>query len=227
MKNKQVLVVAAHPDDEVLGCGGTLSRHISSGDAVSVLIIAEGVTSRKLEEEINNEKLNELNEASKKSAKTLGIYDLNYLGYPDNKLDSIIFLDVVKSIEFYINKIKPDIVYTHFDNDLNIDHKITSDAVLTACRPINDCSVKTIYAYETLSSTEWYNTSTNNFKPNHFVDISDHLETKLNALKAYEQEMRSFPHPRSYKSIKALAEYRGSTVGYMAAEAFMLIRHQY
>ena len=225
MENRKILVVAAHPDDEVLGCGGTLLRHASSGDTVSALIVAEGITSRLSVDDAKQ--LGELRKASNKSADILGLSEITYLGYPDNKLDSITFLDIVQSIESYVHKIKPDIIYTHFDNDLNIDHKITSNAVLTACRPINKCSVKFIYAFETLSSTEWYNTSSQNFRPNHFVNISKHLESKINALKAYDIEMRAFPHPRSYKSVKALAEFRGSIVGYNAAEAFMVIRSQY
>ena len=217
--NKKILVVAAHPDDEVLGCGGTMARHASNGDKVHVLFMSAGVGSR---ENIKNDEVNERRICAKQASKILGSQSPQFLNFPDNRMDSISLLDVVKSIELVIQEIGPDVVYTHHIGDLNIDHQITHKAVLTACRPQPESSVKEIYSFEVLSSTEW---STNNpFIPNYFVDISDTLELKISAVKAYNSELRTFPHARSIESVKALAKYRGASVGIRAAEAFKVER---
>ena len=217
--NKKILVVAAHPDDEVLGCGGTMARHASNGDKVHVLFMSAGVGSR---ENVKNDEINERRICAKQASKILGSQSPQFLNFPDNRMDSISLLDVVKSIELVIQEIGPDVVYTHHIGDLNIDHQITHKAVLTACRPQPESSVKEIYSFEVLSSTEW---STNNpFIPNYFVDISDTLELKVSAIKAYNSELRTFPHARSIESIKALAKYRGASMGIRAAEAFKVER---
>ena len=222
-----ILVVAAHPDDEVLGCGGTIVKHINQGDEVHVLILAEGITSRDTKRDRSNskEELSELGIAAHKAHKIMGTSSLKLLDYADNRMDSVDLLDIVKTVEEEVKEKKPKIVYTHHHGDLNIDHQITHQAVLTACRPDPDQSVRKILAFEVQSSTDWQSQIANKiFTPNHYINISDYLDFKLKALEAYSSEMRSWPHSRSIKAVEHLALWRGSTVGIEAAESFQLIR---
>lgn len=226
--NRKVLVVAAHPDDEVLGVGGTIVRHAKNGDAIHIMIMAEGITSRTMRRDVDfsKDKLEELHSKSHEVAKMLGAEKLTMCKFPDNRMDSVDLLDVVKEIEKEVDSFKPEVVYTHHAGDVNVDHTVTHNAVITACRSLPDCSVRTILFFETLSSTEWQmQTSDKIFYPNWFVDISDCLEQKQTALKLYESEMRSFPHPRSYEAVEHLAKYRGCIIGCDTAEAFMLGRN--
>ena len=226
MKNK-VLVVAAHPDDEVLGCGGTIAKHCENGDEVNVIILAEGLTSRD-EKRNRNAKVKELNLLKKQSIeanKILGVKDLKFFDFPDNRMDSVDLLDVVKVVENCIKKFKSSIIYTHHSGDVNIDHRIIHDAVVAACRPIPNHSVKNLLFFEVASSTEWQvNNSYSSFVPNWFVDISQTLDLKLKALEKYKSEMRDFPHARSLQALEYLAKWRGVSVGVAAAESFMLGR---
>lgn len=216
-----VLVIAAHPDDEVLGLGGTIARHARSGDNINVLIVAEGATSRPDE---TQEDVSALRQAATQAAKVLGAQEPVFLCLPDNRLDSMDLLDVIQAIEKQAGIFKPDIVYTHHGGDLNLDHQIVHRAVITALRPLPDSPVKAIYGFETLSSTEWASPSVGPaFRPNRFVDVTDTLADKIKALDCYEMEMRDFPHPRSTQAIKSLASLRGSHVGVTAAEAFEVI----
>lgn len=215
---KSILIVAAHPDDEVLGCGGTIAKHTAAGDVVNILIVAEGATSR---DDHNQKIVATLKESAAKAALILGAKPPIMLGLPDNRLDSMDRLDVVKVIENHIKNISPNTVYTHHGGDLNIDHRTVHEAVITACRPVPGSSVRKILSFETLSSTEWASPSIGKmFCPNHFVHISDQMKTKIRATEAYETEMRPFPHARSLKSLEALARLRGSQVGVEEAEAF-------
>ncbi len=216
----KILVVAAHPDDEVLGCSGTIARHVSDGDKVHMVFMSDGVTSR-MGVELNEVEVRK--QAAKDASNILGIVESpRFLGFPDNRMDTVALLDVVQTLEQVINEIGPEVIYTHHLGDLNIDHKITHQAVMTACRPKPEFCVREIYSFEVLSSTEW---STNNpFIPNYFVDISDMLELKISAIKAYNSELCVFPHARSVESIKALAIYRGASAGLNAAEAFKIER---
>ena len=218
--NKKVLIIVAHPDDEILGCGGTIARHIESQDDVHVIFTSDGVTSRR---NVNHKEVSKRKQNAKNASDILGVKNKPiFLGFPDNRMDTIALLEVVQALELVINKIKPKIVYTHHSGDLNIDHQITHQAVITACRPQPGFSVEEIYSFEVLSSTEW---STNNtFIPNYFVDISSVLELKMSAIKAYNDELRDFPHARSIESITALAKYRGASMGMTAAEAFKIER---
>lgn len=220
---KNVLVVAAHPDDEALGCGGTMAKHADAGDEVNVIFLADGVSARdsaKTEIELANR-----NSAASDACKMLGVNKAYTLGFPDNRMDTIALLDIVKEVEKVIDEIRPEVIYTHHAGDLNIDHQIAQQAVMTACRPQPDFCVREIYRFEVLSSTEWSAPdATNVFIPNKFVDISDTIEKKLEALKCYQEEMRNFPHSRSLQSIEALAKYRGASVGKHAAEAFYVSR---
>lgn len=218
---KKILVIAAHADDEALGCGGTIARHVSQGDNVSVVFIADGVTSR-----INagQQESEQRETAAKQALQVLGITQSYALGFPDNRLDAVPLLDIVQQLEKIIFKIQPDIIYTHHIGDLNIDHQITHQAVMTACRPQPDFCVKEIYSFEVLSSTEWQTPNYHPFLPNVFVDITEYIEAKRQALKAYSMEMRQPPHTRSIENSIKLAEVRGASVGLHYAEAFMLIR---
>jgi LmbE family N-acetylglucosaminyl deacetylase len=218
---ERVLIVAAHPDDEVLGVGGAAARHAAAGDVVSALIVAEGATSRDVRAAGD---LEALRDAAHRAAEALGCRGPRFGGLPDNKLDSVPLLDVVKLIEGAVAELDPTIIYTHHQGDLNIDHEVVARAVATACRPLPDSRVKAIFAFETPSSTEWHDSGGLPFRPCHFVDISAFMDAKMAALTHYRREMRPFPHARSVDSVKALAAWRGASVGIAAAEAFSVVR---
>jgi LmbE family N-acetylglucosaminyl deacetylase len=222
-----VLAVAAHPDDEILGVGATLARHAAHGDVVHILILADGATARDPEGDPNSrpDEVRALREATRSAAGIIGAEPPRFAGLPDNRMDSIDLLEVIKSVEQVVSEVRPGIVYTHHGGDLNVDHRITHEAVITACRPLPDAPVRAIYGFETLSSTEWASPDSGSpFRPQLFVDVTDQLETKLEALAAYAMEMRPFPHPRSAEAVTALARLRGATAGVAAAEAFHVLR---
>ena len=218
--SKIILVVAAHTDDEAMGCGGTIARHIAEGDEVHLLFMTDGVGSREV---LAEEVIDRLN-AAQQATQTLGVSSYTNLSFPDNRMDAVPLLDIVKEVEANISEIKPEIIYTHHIGDLNIDHQVTHKAVMTACRPQPGFSVKTIYAFEVLSSTEWQTPNLVPFVPNVFINITDYLSTKINVCNAYYEEMREVPHSRSLQHIELLAKHRGYSIGVDAAEAFMLIR---
>lgn len=219
--SKTILVVAAHSDDEVLGCGGAIAKHVGNGDTVYAVFLADGVSSR---QNTSSKDTQDRNVAAKKAHRILGIEKSYMLGFPDNRMDSLPILDIVQKLECILEEVQPQLVYTHHIGDLNIDHRVTHQAVLTACRPVPNASVREIYAFEVLSSTEWNTPGLNPFIPNVFIDISKFLETKINAIKAYELEMRDEPHSRSIINTRRLAQFRGSSVGVAAAESFSLVR---
>ena len=216
----KVLVVAAHSDDEVLGCGGTIAKHVCQGDDVCVVFMTNGVTSRK--ESPKDIKLRKY--ASISALKALGVSRHSQFDFPDNRMDTVALLDIVKAIENVVVDFEPTIVYTHSLHDLNIDHQITNKAVMTVCRPQTSSTVEKILAFEVLSSSEWNSPSALSFKPQYIVDISEHWNAKINALKCYNDEIRNFPHSRSYKTVEALATLRGGTNGFDKAEAFFVER---
>lgn len=225
---KKVCVFAAHPDDEVLGCGGTIARHVKSGDQVSVVIFAEGITSRdsKRDTEKRHEELYSLHQAVHAANKVLGVSSVQIHSFPDNRMDSVELIEVVKLVESTVNEHQPEIIYTHHIGDLNIDHQIVHRAVITACRPQGNLNVESLLCFEVPSSTEWQiPNSSLSFTPNWWVNITDHLSTKLKALRCYETEMRTWPHPRSYQGVEHLAKWRGCSVGMDCAEAFILNRN--
>lgn len=217
--SKNVLVVAAHPDDEALGCGGTIARHAANGDDVSVVFMADGVSARGSADE---ETWSQRERATNEAQSILGLQKVYHLGLPDNQLDTMPLLEVVQKLEALLDELKPELIYTHHSDDLNIDHRITHQAVLTACRPIPGQTVREIYAFEVLSATEW---GLAEFTPNVFIDIAPYLDTKLAALSAYACEMRPEPHARSLVNVRRQAELRGASVGLWAAESFCLVRH--
>jgi len=217
----KILVVAAHPDDEVLGCGGTLRMHVQQGDQVDVLFMTDGEAART---GVDAYKAINRQQCALNAAKILGLNSVNFLKFPDNAMDQISLLSIVKELEKEISKIQPQTIYTHFCNDLNIDHRITLQAVLTACRPQPNQSVKRIYSFEIPSSSEWAAHNTPPFSPNVFVDVSSIQKEFELALSCYEAELRDFPHSRSIQAIQALRTWRGACVGVFYAEAFMLER---
>ena len=219
---KNVLVVAAHPDDEVLGCGGTIAKY-SKDNNIYLVILGEGISSRYIQRnEVKKKELLQLRKDSQKVGELLGIKEIFFFALPDNRFDTVSFLDIVKKVEEIIKKIKPEIIYTHYSGDLNIDHRLTFQAVLTATRPVKGCSVKEIYSFEIPSSTEWAYPDT--FRPNVFIDVTKTINKKIKALKRYKSEVKKFPHPRSEKAIKNIAGRWGSLAGLKYAEAFEMIR---
>ena len=218
---KTVLVVAAHADDEALGCGGTIARHVEEGDAVHLVLMADGVNSRR---ETSETDFARRIEASKRVQSILGISSSQSLELPDNQMDSAPLLEIVQKLEPILEEIQPSVVYTHHYGDLNIDHRLTHVAVMTVCRPVPGSSVREIYGFEVLSSTEWATQQGSPFLPNYFVDITQQLQTKLDALEAYAEEMRKTPHSRSMAHVEVLAHHRGYSIGVDAAEAFELYR---
>jgi N-acetylglucosamine malate deacetylase 1 len=224
----KILVVAAHPDDEVLGCGATIAKHSKNGDEVHILIIAEGITSRDANRNVSNRfnDLATLKKSANHAKEILGASSLSIKKYPDNRLDSIDLLDIIKIIESHIQKYKVNIVYTHNAGDLNIDHKIVHDAVVVACRPIPGAVTKMILFFEVPSSTEWQISNTiPPFSPNWFVDVKETFDIKLKALECYSGELREWPHPRSYDGVRHLACWRGASIGVEYAEAFVFGRN--
>lgn len=221
----KILVVAAHSDDEALGCGGTIARHRLCGDEVKVVFLTDGVGSR---ENVANASLEERKResASESALSVLGVNDYCNLQLPDNAIDTVARLDLNRNLERNCSEYDPDIIYTHHGGDLNIDHRRALEAVMTVWRPQPGVSVEAIYTFEVLSSTGWAGvSSTAPFVPNHFVDISgEFLHLKMKAIEAYELEMREFPHARSREAIRALAMTRGSQIGVSAAEAFCVER---
>jgi N-acetylglucosamine malate deacetylase 1 len=219
----RILTVAAHPDDETLGAGGTMARLAAASHEVHVCILTEGVTARHRHVDLQQE-------CAVRACEILGVSDVVFCGLPDQRLDSLPLLDVITPIEKCIGEIRPDLVFTHFSQDANQDHRAAFQATLVATRPMADSSVATVLCYETASSTEWAPPFPGSvFSPNLFVDISTTLLVKLDALRAYEHtfagEMRAFPHPRSYQALEASCRRNGATAGVDAAEAFMLVRH--
>ncbi len=224
---QRILIVAAHPDDEVLGCGGTIARHADAGDQVQVLIVAEGATSRqgKRDRDVVAGDLSALAKAAQTAGAILGVAGVELLDLPDNRLDSLDRLDLIKQIEERITRHQPQVVYVHHAGDVNIDHKRLHEAVVTACRPTPGQPVRRLLSYEVASSTEWQPPgSAPAFQPNWFVDIADQWPRKRQALEAYAAEMRPWPHARSIAALEHLARWRGAQVGVEAAEAFCLLR---
>lgn len=222
----KLLVIAAHPDDEVLGCGGTIARYANEGHEVFVAILGEGITSRFDENTHETEVLLEkLHEKARKVSALLGVKELFQYSFPDNMFDTVPLLQIVKQLEELIEKLKPQAIYTHHNGDLNIDHSVTFRAVMTATRPVVGASVKSLYTFEVPSSTEWsFSQFPEMFKPNVFVDITDTIDLKIKAMALYDSEMRQFPHPRSSDALRAVSKKWGSTAGLFSAEAFQLIR---
>lgn len=221
----KVLVIVAHPDDEILGVGGTIRKHVDNGDLVNCLILGEGLTSRKgKRSDTDKFSITSLHEDAKIAGKILGFEQIYFESLPDNRFDSIELLNIIKIVEKYVDELKPNIIYTHHRGDRNIDHRLTYEAVLTACRPVGEYSVKEIYSFETPSSTEWdFTYKSNSFMPNVFIDIEGTIQNKLEAMKCYVTEIKDYPHPRSLEALSIIAKRWGIVVGKKYVEAFELI----
>lgn len=221
-QSKKILVIVAHPDDETLGPGGTIARHTSEGDTIYGISMTDGISARGLK----NKKKSQIRfKASINAAKHIGLNWIKKARFPDNSMDKIPLLEIIKVIEEVKLKIKPTLIYTHSSADLNIDHRIVSEATLSAFRPQTNELWEEIRAFETPSATDYGHKSiTGNFYPNLYVDITNTWNIKLKALNEYKIEMRGAPHSRSIDGLKNLAEYRGNQVGLKFAEAFEILR---
>jgi LmbE family N-acetylglucosaminyl deacetylase len=221
----RIFVVAAHPDDEMLGCGGTLARLRAQGANITILLLGEGPLARETEKEEHAAVSSHAAQSALAAAACLDIKDVRFANLPDNRFDTVPLLDIVRIIETCAADVQPGCVFTHHAGDLNMDHHITHRAVMTAFRPLPGTTPPTLLSFEVLSSTEYSSSSlAESFQPNVYVDISSYLEVKQRALKAYASEMRPWPHPRSYEAVEHLAKLRGSQCGKDVAEAFMLCR---
>ncbi len=230
LRNKKILIVVAHPDDEILGLGGTMNRLITDYNVeTKVIILGEGITSRSDKRDLSkwSQQLETHKSNIFEAASCIGYHEVKTFDYPDNRFDSVDVLDIIKTIEIEIKEFSPQVIFTHHLGDLNIDHQITFQAVTTATRPMKDEIVKTIICFETPSGTEWIpSTDFRKFNPNMYVEISlSNLNSKIKAMESYDYEKRKFPHPRSPESLKILAQYRGINVGYELAESFSIIRN--
>lgn len=222
---KNVLIVAAHPDDELLGVGGTVRRLTDEGICVRAVILAEGLTSRgDRRVDTARSELEELQKDACAAANEVGYTSIDFCGFPDNRMDEVDLLDIVKVVSKFVEKYQPDTIFTHHHGDLNIDHQRTCETVLTACRPVGHYCVKRIYSFETPSSTEWNYRYNEPFCPNVFFDVTDTLEAKIRGMACYRTESAEYPHPRSAEALRTLGRYRGSNVGFEMAEAFVLLR---
>ena len=212
---KSVLVIAAHPDDELLGCGGTVALHTQAGDNVVSVIACEGESLRYGVGQVGQA------EHMRLAAETLGVRDVRLLGFPDQRLDTITLTDLIHPLEQIVREVRPSIVYGQHGGDVNRDHELLFKALLVATRP-TESFIETVYAFDTASSTEWAYPRT--FIPDTWVDISSTLDVKLSAMACYESELRPYPHPRSLKALEYRARAFGNQVCMEAAEVFMTVR---
>jgi len=221
MAERGVAVIVAHPDDEVLLAGGAIANHADAGESVRVLILSTGATARPGDQDAMVERLRR---QALEAGKILGASSVKFGEFPDNRMDTVALLDIVRAVEGFLSEAPSDLVYTHHSGDLNIDHRIVHQAVVTAVRPLPGQTVAEILAGETNSATEWAGPGFVSFQPTDFFDIGATLERKVRALECYESELRQWPHPRSADGVRALARWRGCQVGIDAAEAFMQVR---
>lgn len=216
----RILVIAAHPDDEVLGCGGVIARHVAQGDQVSVAVVTRGDPTV-----FTADYVAQVNQEYRAAQAVLGVDDLHYLDFPAPKLDMVPGHELADALRRLIRTLAAEVVYFPHRGDIHADHQAVFQATLVAARPIQNCPVRRLLSYETLSETEWAAPFGDDaFIPTVFVDISTTLPRKLEAMRCYTSQLTEFPHPRSLAAIEALARFRGATVGVSAAEAFMLVR---
>ncbi|HEY2804759.1 MAG TPA: PIG-L deacetylase family protein [Gemmatimonadales bacterium] len=211
----RVLVIAAHPDDELLGCGGTVALHARAGDKVTSVIVCEGESLRYGPDGVGQ------SDHIRRAAATLGVDDVRTLGFPDQRLDTMTLCDIITPLEAVVRDVEPDMVYCQFGGDINRDHQLLFKAALVATRP-TAASINTVYAFDTASSTEW--AYPRSFTADTWVDISSTLETKLAAMSCYESEVREYPHPRSICALRHRAKAWGNQQLLDAAEVFMTVR---
>ena len=218
---KNVVAIMAHPDDEVLGCGATLSRFAREGCNTHILILATGLTSRG---NVDIKQIRDLQDEAKSAARCLGAKSISFENFPDNKMDTIPLLEIIKKVENFIYSKSPDIIFTHHSGDLNIDHQITQRSVLTATRSLPGSKNREIYATEILSSTE-FNNPENRIRPDCYFTVSKKdVNASLKALACYKSEIRISPHPRSIEIMKSHLNVRGSECGFEYAECFEVLK---
>ena len=220
IKKEKILVVAAHPDDEILGCGGSIIKYKETHE-IEVIFMTDGVSSRGR----NKTKALRRRKNCVDLFSFLKLKKPTFFNFPDNQIDKIPLLKIVKKIEKKIKSYKPHTIFTHYSGCLNIDHRKTFEAVITACRPLSGSSVKKILSFEILSSTEWSHFKNKSFQPNYFINISKEFKQKIKCLNFYKSEIRKYPHSRSLKAVEALAKFRGVSSGNNYAEAFYLNRY--
>ncbi|QTL99734.1 PIG-L family deacetylase [Iocasia frigidifontis] len=220
---KKVLVIAAHPDDEVLGVGGTIIKLVEKDYEIYTYILTDGSSTQYYGD---TKKLNQKKEETFKANDILGVKEVIFGNLPDMKLDTISHVKINNEIEKITNKIEPEIIFTHHSGDVNKDHKLIFESTLVVCRPLPGNNIKKIYSYEVPSSTEWGDNKTKDyFIPNIYVTLNKkQINKKCLAMEKYKTELRDYPHPRSLKSIINCSQHRGNQVGYDYAESFILIR---
>lgn len=228
-RNKKIMIVVAHPDDELLGLGATMHKLIDEYDVQThVVILGEGITSRgnKRDPVLWNKELKIHKQNIKDAQAAIGYHSVNTYDFPDNRFDTVALLDLIKVIEKEKKQFQPEIIFTHHGGDLNIDHQRTFEAVMTATRPMKDEVVKTIITFETPSGTEWQASSDpRRFVPNLFIEVSEKdVEAKIKGMESYEFEKREWPHPRSGEALKSIAKERGCRIGRNYAENFQVLR---
>lgn len=223
------MIVVAHPDDELLGLGGSMNRLINEFNVIThVVILGEGITSRSDTRDTSLwEKELEAHRSNIYQAQScIGYHTVSIHRLPDNRFDIVALLDVIKIIEKEKQTFSPDVIFTHHGGDLNIDHRKTFEAVVTACRPMHNEKVKHIITFETHSGTEWRaSTDPKNFIPNFFIEVKkENIEAKVKGMECYEFEKRPYPHPRSPEALEVVAKRWGVAVGCEYAEAFCVVR---
>jgi LmbE family N-acetylglucosaminyl deacetylase len=220
MAGSQIAVIGAHPDDELLGAGGTIARHARAGDNVHAIIVADGAGSRYPAGTAAT-----LEKQAQRAAEVIGFASLRFLGLPDQRLDTIPLIELTQQLEAILDDIGPGIVYTHFPEDVNDDHRIVARCAWVACRPYRRQQLSKFAVFETPSSTEWaWPLPGNSLQPSLFVDVSDTIDVKIAAMECYETELRGYPHPRSSRALRERAAYWGSHIGRPAAEPFRVLR---
>ncbi len=230
LKNKRILIVVAHPDDELLGLGATMHKLIHEYSCQTrVVILGEGITSRSNSRDVEKwqEELAIHRQNIKDAQRAVGYHSVGIYDFPDNRFDTVALLDIIKIVEQEKQDFQPEIIFTHHGGDVNIDHQRTFESVITACRPMEHEIVKTIITFETPSGTEWRASSDpKQFVPNMFVEVSEKdIDAKIKGMESYEFEKRTYPHPRSPQALKILAQQRGMMVGKKFAESFMIVRN--
>ncbi len=217
---KNILIIAPHPDDEILGCGGIIRRFYEENDNVYILIITRGTTRL-----FSDERIAKVREQAIQAHMLLGVKETFFFDFPAPELDTVALAKISESIAEILRRIKVNILFIPHRGDIHIDHFTVFSAALVSARPVDNYTVKEIYSYETLSETEWSAPfPSDTFIPNHFVNIEQYLPYKLDAMACYSGQLKKFPNPRSIEALEALAKFRGSTVGFKLAEAFMTIR---
>lgn len=229
LRNRKVMIVVAHPDDELLGLGGTMNKLINEFHVTThVVILGEGITSRSDQRDISlwQNELEKHKQNIMTAQKAIGYQSVSIYDFPDNRFDTVALLDIIKIIEKEKKEFNPEIIFTHHGGDVNIDHQRTFEAVVTACRPMEHEKVSTIISFETPSGTEWRaNADPRHFLPNFFVEITkENLDAKIKGMESYEFESRPYPHPRSSKALEIQSQRWGVAVGKEYAEAFHIVR---